>query len=148
MELGLKIKKVRELRNFTQEYMAEKLHMSQPGYSKIETDEVDVNYQRLQQIAGILDIKLLDLVGFDEKTVINNYSPNQANQGYNVIHQTSDNEKKLYEDKIGLLEDKIKYLEETCGPAANGCLAYFSAGYPARSAKKPVIILGLIILSP
>ncbi|HXA02953.1 MAG TPA: helix-turn-helix transcriptional regulator, partial [Cytophagaceae bacterium] len=43
MSVGSKIKKIRELRNYTQEYMADRLQMSQSGYSKIETDEVDVN---------------------------------------------------------------------------------------------------------
>ncbi|MDR0802540.1 MAG: helix-turn-helix domain-containing protein, partial [Fluviicola sp.] len=37
MHVGQKIKKLRELKNFTQEYMANRLEMTQPSYSKIET---------------------------------------------------------------------------------------------------------------
>jgi transcriptional regulator with XRE-family HTH domain len=36
MELGTKIKKIRELRNLTQEYLADQLGISQPAYSKLE----------------------------------------------------------------------------------------------------------------
>ncbi|WP_229215982.1 helix-turn-helix domain-containing protein [Dyadobacter frigoris] len=32
MEIGEKIKKIRELKNYTQEYMAQKLEMTQAGY--------------------------------------------------------------------------------------------------------------------
>jgi transcriptional regulator with XRE-family HTH domain len=116
MSVGSKIKKIRELRNYTQEYMADRLQMSQSGYSKIETDEVDVNFQKLEQIATILEIKVLDLVGFDEKMVINNYS---SNQGYIIHTQVSTNEQKLYEDKIKLLEEKIAYLQETVSNLKN-----------------------------
>ena len=38
------------------------------------------------------------------------YTSNQANQGY-IINHFSANEKKLYEDKIRLLEDKINYIQ-------------------------------------
>ena len=37
MELGIKIKKIRESKNYTQEYMSNKLNISQNTYSKIET---------------------------------------------------------------------------------------------------------------
>ncbi|TAF76857.1 MAG: XRE family transcriptional regulator [Bacteroidetes bacterium] len=73
MSIGFKIKKVRELRNYAQEYMAEKLVMSQAGYSKIERDEVDVNFNKLQQIADTLNIDVTKLIGFDEKNVFVNH---------------------------------------------------------------------------
>lgn len=34
--IGYKIKSIRELKNLTQEYMAEKLDISQAAYSKLE----------------------------------------------------------------------------------------------------------------
>lgn len=40
LQVGQKIKKIRELRNYTQEYMAEQLGMSQTGYGNIERDEI------------------------------------------------------------------------------------------------------------
>jgi transcriptional regulator with XRE-family HTH domain len=42
MSIGAKIKNLRELRNYTQAYMADQLNMSVNGYSKIEREETDV----------------------------------------------------------------------------------------------------------
>ncbi len=70
LNVGNKIKKLRELRNFTQDYMAEALQMSQAGYGKIERDETDISLSRLQQITEVLKVGLNDLIGFDEKMVI------------------------------------------------------------------------------
>ncbi|TAE49422.1 MAG: XRE family transcriptional regulator, partial [Cytophagales bacterium] len=55
MEIGKKIKKLRELRNITQEYMAEKLDTSQQNYSRWEKGEIEITVSRLEQIAKILD---------------------------------------------------------------------------------------------
>ncbi|TAE45679.1 MAG: XRE family transcriptional regulator [Cytophagia bacterium] len=79
INIGTKIKKVRELRNFTQDYVAEKLEMTQAGYSKIEQGIVDVPYSRLEQIAKVLNIKIEDIISFDEKVLITNQLNNHAN---------------------------------------------------------------------
>ena len=111
MEIGNKIKKVRELRNYTQEYMAEKLNMSQAGYSKIERDEVDINFDKIEKISEILNITPSALVGFDEKYVFHNYS--QTTNSFGINSDSSFAQvKQLYEEQIVLLRDKIKYLEE------------------------------------
>ncbi len=111
MAIGSKIKKIRELRNFTQEYMADRLSMSQPGYSKIESNEVDLPYSRLEQIASVLQMRVEDVVAFDEKVVFNNYASNQANQAY-IINTISEMQIGLYEKTIKLLEDRIQHLED------------------------------------
>jgi transcriptional regulator with XRE-family HTH domain len=110
MTIGLKIKKIREIKNFTQEQMADKLSMSAAGYGKLERDESDIPFSRLEQIAKAFNMKVEDVTSFDEKYVFYNYA--QANQGHNVIYQNiSDKERELYEKTIALLEEKIKYLE-------------------------------------
>ncbi len=59
--LGTKIKKIRELRNLTQDHMADKLGISQSAYSKLETDETTISQERLVQIAKALDITVQDI---------------------------------------------------------------------------------------
>ena len=55
--IGTKIKNIRELRNYTQDYMAEKLGITQAGYSKIERGETDVTYsKKLFKITNRLNI--------------------------------------------------------------------------------------------
>lgn len=111
MEIGIKIKKVRELRNYTQDYMAEKLNVSQSTYSRFEKDEGDLTISQLHKIAEVLDVKVNDLIAFDDKYVLNNYGEIKENQYGNIQNYFPEKLEKLYEDKIKLLEDKIKYLE-------------------------------------
>ena len=44
------IRKIRELRNYTQEYMADQLGLSVSGYGKIERSDSDINLSRITQI--------------------------------------------------------------------------------------------------
>ena len=49
MELGIKIKKIRESKNYTQEYMSNKLNISQNTYSKIESGGIKLTVDRLKK---------------------------------------------------------------------------------------------------
>ena len=72
MKIGQKIKKIRELRDFSQDYMAEKLEISQQAYSEMEKGKIDFPVSRIDIIANILDIKPEDIFAFDEKAMLNN----------------------------------------------------------------------------
>ncbi|MCR6641725.1 MAG: helix-turn-helix transcriptional regulator [Sporocytophaga sp.] len=109
--LGNKIKKVREIKGFKQEYMAELLGISQPSYSKIETDEASISQDRLEQIAKALEVSVSDILAFDEKVIFTQLNNKNASMGYNsTVNQygITDNERKLYEDKIKLLEELLE----------------------------------------
>ena len=56
------IRKVREFRNYTQDYLAAKLEISQNAYSKIELGYSSITLNRLVEIAEILEIELVDLI--------------------------------------------------------------------------------------
>lgn len=111
MEIGTKIKKVRELKNFTQGHMAELLGVSQSSYSRYESPDSDLSISQLNEIANIFDMKAEDILAFDEKYVLNNYGEIKGHQLANIYNSFPEKLEKLYEDKIQLLEDKIKYLE-------------------------------------
>jgi transcriptional regulator with XRE-family HTH domain len=111
--IGGKIKIIRELKNLTQEYMAEKLEMSQANYSRLEKNEVELSVPKAQKIADILEVKLSDILDFNEKNVLNNCNVEVFNSGFATInYQISPEIKKLYEDTIKLLEEKIALLEK------------------------------------
>lgn len=109
--IGTKIKKVRELRNFTQEYMAEHLGMSQNGYSRIERNEVEVSLTKLEKIAETLQVPAKDLLDFNEKNILNNFQVGAIGDNAQITYTISPEIKQLYEDKIKLLEEKIAFLE-------------------------------------
>lgn len=93
MQIGNKIKKIRELKNYTQEYMAQSLNLSVNGYGKIERDEVDITLNRLHDIAKILGIDVFQILDFDEKKIFNithNHNNNavgiiQSDEGYKTL---------------------------------------------------------------
>ena len=96
LRIGKKIKQLRELKNFSQEYMATQLKMSVPGYGRIERNEVDVSMERANQIANVLGISLTELISFDEKYVFNNFAQTQNDFIFNSQIQQED-KKALYE---------------------------------------------------
>jgi len=111
IKIGRNIKKLRELRNYTQEYMAEQMKMSQSGYSKIEQDETDTPISRLNQIAEILQVSLPDLLTFDENKLFLQFH-NQHNQNLTNV-QIGTIEREVYENHIKDLQNEIAYLRST-----------------------------------
>lgn len=111
--LGSKIKRLRELKNFTQDFMAEQLKVSQSAYSKLEIGETEITYKRLAQIAEILQLKPEEIANFSESMVFN-VMHNQNGQNGLVINQTTltTSEKELYERQIALLQEELAYLKE------------------------------------
>ncbi|MBS7566023.1 helix-turn-helix transcriptional regulator [Mucilaginibacter sp. Bleaf8] len=63
--VAINIRKVREYRNYTQEYLAMKLDISQNAYSKIELGYTKITLERVFQIASILDVDMVDLLQND-----------------------------------------------------------------------------------
>lgn len=104
--IGNKIKKLRELRNYSQSHVAQELGISQKAYSNIEADITSVTYKRLEEIAKVLEVSVEKVLGFDEKNIFNNDNQQGGNSGIiNIFHQM-ENEKQLYE-KLLLAKDEI-----------------------------------------
>lgn len=111
--IGSKIKKLRELRNYSQEYVANELGISQSNLARIEKNEIGISDQRLKQIATLLGTDVETIKNFDETIIFNIAQGNNSAAGVNCqVHNfhISPEIKKLYEDKILLLEEKVSYL--------------------------------------
>lgn len=112
MEIGTKVKKLRELRNFTQEFMAASLEMTPSGYGKIERNESEVSFQKLEKIAEVLGIKVEDIVSFNESLVFNQMNNTHATAGYIINQNISEQDKNLYEQIIAQLKEENLYLKK------------------------------------
>ena len=62
MEIHDKIRVMREINQWTQEDMAEKLSMSANGYANIERGKTAINLDKLKQIAEIFNIDVVELL--------------------------------------------------------------------------------------
>lgn len=67
MNIGSKIKKLRELRNFTQTYLADYLAITQSTYSRYEKDEQHFTAEMLQKLSEILGLSVEAMMKFDEE---------------------------------------------------------------------------------
>jgi transcriptional regulator with XRE-family HTH domain len=105
----IKIKQIRELKNFTQEYVAQQLGLSTRAYSKIETGETQLTINRLNEISAVLEVQPMEVLGFDDKKIFNiNHST--GNNGYNNIMYP---EKLIqqYEETIQALKEQIAVMK-------------------------------------
>ncbi len=102
---GDKIRKFRMIRGYTQEFMADKLHVAQNTYSKYENNSERLPIETVERIAEILDVSTNDLLSNDP-IIINNQAPNHGAQGR--IENFYSEQKELYEK---LLDSKNKEIE-------------------------------------
>ena len=108
MNIGLNIRKVREIKGFSQEYMANELEISQRHYSRFEQNETELSVNKLNQIASILGVTGQQLLGFDERFIFQNCETAFGNnQNYYAF---SDKERELYETRINHLESEVTFL--------------------------------------
>ena len=68
------IRKVREYRDYTQDYLAAKLKISQNAYSKIELGYSKLTIERLFQIASILEVDVTRLLTLEHAELIRSIS--------------------------------------------------------------------------
>ena len=59
------IKRYREMRNFSQKYVATKMGISQNAYSKIENNITQLTVQHIKNLAQILDVPVMELLRDD-----------------------------------------------------------------------------------
>jgi transcriptional regulator with XRE-family HTH domain len=111
LQLGQKIKKLRELKNFTQSHIASELGITQSAYSKIEQGETEVSYSKLSKIAEVLGMAPEEIMTFNEQMIFN-VMHNQTGNGFVVNKGFTENERKLYEDQINQLKEEVSYLKK------------------------------------
>lgn len=100
MESSEKIKIMREMNQWTQEEVAEKLGMSTTGYAKIERGQTNVSVEKLKQIAQVFNLNVAQLLDDDERFVICSIGDNHSN--YNNYFGTN--------EKLSLENEKLKQL--------------------------------------
>ena len=115
MELSAKIRKIRELKGISQEHIAARLGMSQAAYSRLEKDDKQLTFDKLESIAEVLEIDPMKILNFDEQMIFNN--SNQAGGTANLAkiqhyYAYSEKEKELYESQIEELKKEIEFLKE------------------------------------
>lgn len=109
-QIGKKVRQLRELKGYSQQYMADKLSVSQRAYSKMETNETRLDWSKITKIAEVLEMDPMDMISFDDNLIFNNC--NQSGKFEQFINQIPDKLIEQYESRINFLEKEILFLRE------------------------------------
>ncbi len=101
-----KLKVLREVNNFTQEFIAETLGVDQSTYSKIERNPKNLKADQAEKLAKLYDVEVSDIISSD---VTISFSHNTIDKGY--IHNNFDH-KDMIEQIISAKDGEIKTLKE------------------------------------
>ena len=103
------IKRIREQKGYSQEYMAIQLDMKQASYSRLESRESKLTLDRLQEIANILETDVSTLLD-SSKVTIQSQTNNEGSFGYveNLFNENKETTKKL----IQTLENENQHLKK------------------------------------
>lgn len=108
MQTHEKIRFLRELNQWSQEEMAEKLAMSTGGYAKIERGESSINLNRLEQIADLFHLNVLEFIQFGTQGFFFQINDNHNNNNNNtdISFFSSANEQSEIEKLKNMLQHK------------------------------------------
>lgn len=110
MEVHDKIRIMREINQWSQEEMAEKLSMSPNGYAKIERGQSSINLDKLQQIANVFNIDMGELITSQDKSFFFSIGDHSNNNSYfgasNMLAAENEKLNSLLEMKDILLAQK------------------------------------------
>ncbi len=107
MKIGYKIRMLRELLGYSQDYMSIELKISQTTYSRIENDCTKIDLNKLICITNILGVDLLSLLQFDESN-IDSFVNNGSKQQNNSLSLKN----KFNEDRIMQLEKRVDLIHK------------------------------------
>jgi transcriptional regulator with XRE-family HTH domain len=107
--IGNKIRTLRELKEYSQEYVASKLEIAQNTYSKIETNQTKLTIDTLEKIAEILEVSINDILS-DESVVLNFYGSSHG--AFGSIEHFHAGQKELYEKMLASKDDEIARLSK------------------------------------
>lgn len=97
---GVKIKQLREQKNYTQDYVAEKLGVSQNAYSRLENGQIKLSVEKAEKLSTILEAPIWDIIGSE--------APNfHISQNQKVAYNFYEYQKEIFESTIQVLREEI-----------------------------------------
>lgn len=106
------IRLIRESKGYSQEFIANKLKMTQQGYCALEKNPENATLKRLIELSKILEVRLGLLIEENDSS----YTNSEANKNGSVLSTSnfilhSETEKNIYERFIRELKEEIEFLK-------------------------------------
>jgi transcriptional regulator with XRE-family HTH domain len=106
-----KVRMLREGIGFSQEYVANKLEISQQAYSKLEKNPDSATLERLRQLSEVLGVSINSIVGDEDMFIQQNFQQ-QGGNASTVMYMTglADRERTALLQQIQQLENQVALL--------------------------------------
>ena len=105
------IKKYRELKGFSQEYMAHQLNVNQSTYAKMENSSTKITIDKLFSVAKLLETDVSEILDLKNQTIFNQTDNETANAFGKVEHYYQEN-KEVYQELLKAKDEQIALLKE------------------------------------
>lgn len=123
MVIGIKLKKLRKQRRFTQEYFAEKLQISQATLSNIESGKTNPSLNVIKAACKELGVDFMELIDDQKVDITNSMGQGRFGEENSLVNQKLIEQ---YEARISELQERVAELKETLA------LWKSKAGYPVE----------------
>lgn len=115
MNVGSKIRHIRQMKNLSQENLATALGISQKSYSELENGKISITIDKLEEIAKILKVSMEDIFNYstdkvfyyNNNTIENGYIENVNNLNKGLVQDLKEQHKIHVED----LKNQIEFLK-------------------------------------
>ncbi len=95
-DIGIRIRKIRESKGFSQKFMANQLGMTQSNYGRLEQDDGRLTVPKLTIIAKTLEVSISHILGEQATQIIHQHG--NKNPGAYNVETLYQNNKELYEE--------------------------------------------------
>lgn len=116
MNVGKNLQIIREIRNYSQNYVAEYLGVSQKSYSNLERSENNISVDVLIKLSELYNIGVAKLLELNTELIFNNNSQNGGVGYINNLSNLYSGEKESYlqimEQQASLIDAQLQIIKE------------------------------------
>jgi len=105
------IKKHRELKGFSQEYMAHQLSVNQSTYAKMENSSTKITIDKLFSVAKLLETDVSEILDLKNQTIYNQDLKDNS-VGHQQVENLYQENKEVYQELLKAKDEQIALLKE------------------------------------
>ena len=108
--IGKNIRKFRELKGYSQEYMANEMELTQASYAKLESNTTKISVERLFTIAKLLETDVADILELNKQTIYHQ-DIKEHSIGHQEVQNLHQDNKEVYEKLLQSKDEQIALLK-------------------------------------
>ena len=105
------IRKHRELKGFSQEYMAHQLNVNQSTYAKMENSSTKITIDKLFSVAKLLEADVSEILDLKNQTIYNQDLKDNS-VGHQQVENLYQENKEVYQELLKAKDEQIALLKE------------------------------------